>query len=1131
MSLKIDRLQLEIIINNDQARKSLRLLEDEARQLRKDLKKVPEGSEEWKKINDRLKSIQQQHDNLISKLGIEKLTIKELGQRQRELNSIMRNLDPSSKAYKDLEKQLIAVKNRQAQLRSSASKTNLSLSKMAGSFNKYFSMIATFTASITGIVLGFRKAVNMANDFGEELANLSALTGLVGDELDYLSERAKGFSGSITEDGIRITKSAQDIVKGFTIMGSARPELLKDKEALADVTEQALILAAAAKIEMEPAIDAVAAAMNQFNLPAEESKRIINAIAAGSLEGSAEVTNITESLANVGTVAADSNMSLEQTVATLEVLAERQLKGSDAGTQLRSTLISLKAAGLGYVSGAFNMRDAIIELKARIDQKNTAQEKDNVLIDVFGKRNITVGTILSKSIDRYDYFTKAVTNTNTAVEQAIKNTDHNKARLEAARQELNKMVITLGEKLAPALTFSTSSFSYLIRTTVMAIDFFGKYGKQILIAVAAMAGYYAAVKIAASWDKIHYGFLVAKDVITKAYGFTVGLLTGKIKIATIAQKAWNLAQKMNPIGAIVGILLAAGTALALYTKRLSAAQQAQKELNNIETIAKKSITEQRIELESLLKIARDETKSKEERLNAVKRLNEISPEFLGNLTLEKINTQEATNATNDYTAALEKQARVQAAKEKLVELEKELIDLQQEGAGANIKWYQGAWNYITSFGNIAKATEKNTISALENINQKTADIEARKKALLGIIDTGIVPVNQKPKPNDFGDEITSDLPEGDIVDETKKQYDEILAIIEEFKEAKQNELRQAYLDEKLDKEEFDRQMAIQELTNLEAQKALAESYGFSTVDFEKQILQKKISLFEAELAARKKVNDEKLADEKETSEESKRLAEIEYQKFLDKIELLKNFSSIVNNTLEDAMAGNENALKEGARQILLLALDVLKTQTELAIAGVTIQGLATLNPAGVFKAAAKVIAIEAAFAAVKGLVTRALLGKPEVAQYATGNYQDVIGQQDGRKYRARVTDSKHPSGLFSEPTFVPGFGLFGETKKPELVFNPKDTQKIIDSPALIRAINHTLGVRQFASGNYEFTRTSSPDGVVKTDPVYLMVLDLFNKVSAQLARPLKVDSVKFPMHDFKKASKEYDDIEELVKRK
>ena len=54
------------------------------------------------------------------------------------------------------------------------------------------------------------------------------------------------------------------------------------------------------------------------------------------------------------------------------------------------------------------------------------------------------------------------------------------------------------------------------------------------------------------------------------------------------------------------------------------------------------------ELNTLLGIARNEKISKEQRIAAIKQLNELSPEYLGNLTLETINTKEATTACKSY---------------------------------------------------------------------------------------------------------------------------------------------------------------------------------------------------------------------------------------------------------------------------------------------------------------------------------------------------------------------------------------------------------------------------------------------------------------------------------------------------
>ena len=133
-------------------------------------------------------------------------------------------------------------------------------------------------------------------------------------------------------------------------------------------------------------------------------------------------------------------------------------------------------------------------------------------------------------------------------------------------------------------------------------------------------------------------------------------------------------------------------------------------------------------------------------------------------------------------------------------------------------------------------------------------------------------------------------------------------------------------------------------------------------------------------------------------------------------------------------------------------------------------------------------------AGIAGLAQTAIIAAQKVPTFAQGNMQDIIGQ-DGRRYRARVTNQKHKSGLFSKPTFVPGFGMFGETVDPELVFNPRDTQAIMNSPALIAAIRHTLGgVQQFAQGNArEIIRETNNNTVSQLDPKAIALLERLEK--------------------------------------
>jgi hypothetical protein len=113
------------------------------------------------------------------------------------------------------------------------------------------------------------------NDFDERLDNLSALTGLAGEDLTALGETAKKLSTTTLESGVRVTQSATEIVDAFTKVGSARPELLKNKDALVAVTQEAIILSNAAKIKLQPAIEGLTMVMNQYNVSADQARRNI----------------------------------------------------------------------------------------------------------------------------------------------------------------------------------------------------------------------------------------------------------------------------------------------------------------------------------------------------------------------------------------------------------------------------------------------------------------------------------------------------------------------------------------------------------------------------------------------------------------------------------------------------------------------------------------------------------------------------------------------------------------------------------------------------------------------------------------------------------------------------------------
>jgi TP901 family phage tail tape measure protein len=287
----------------------------------------------------------------------------------------------------------------------------ISVGKAAMAF--FLTPVGAIIGIIAAIGMGVKSLITNSVEFGKAASSLSAITGAVGKDLDFLKKQAREISKESTQ-------SATEMLKAFQTIGGAMPALLKNGPLLAEVTKNAVALSESSggQLSVTEAAKAAAAALNQFNIPLTESARAVNVLAAGSLEGAAEVDNITESLKNLGPVASGANMSLENTVAGIEILAEKGLLGAEAGTKLRGVILKLQNESLGYASGQFNLRDAMDEANKALETQGSAMEKDAYLLKLFGIENVTAGKIMLENAEKYSQLTEAVTGTNTAFEQA-----------------------------------------------------------------------------------------------------------------------------------------------------------------------------------------------------------------------------------------------------------------------------------------------------------------------------------------------------------------------------------------------------------------------------------------------------------------------------------------------------------------------------------------------------------------------------------------------------------------------------------------------------------------------------------------------------------------------------------------
>lgn len=582
-----------------------------------------------------------------------------------------------------------------------------SLKKMADGFNNYFGLVTAGIASLTGVVMGFRKTIDVANEFEERVDNLSALTGLAGKELDWLSEKAKESSVSQVEGGVRIKQSASDIVDAYTKMGSQRPELLKNKEALAEVTEKAIILSEAGKMQLEPATAALATTLNQFNDEAEDSTRHINAIAAGSKEGAGDIPYITQAVEKFGTTFASMGGSIEQGVGLIETVAPKFTEARTAGNSLDKVLLKMKDKQIGYKDGVFDMNRALDELRIRFQNGESATK-------IFGAEHAKMIGVLMQGQSEYNRYTEAVTGTNTAIEQASINTDNNASKLAQARNKFQLISIELGEKLAPAMTFSTNSFSYLMKAIMAAPKFWKENQAYITLVAAALIALNAriiesiavqakerAIKLLSiAADKLQFITINAQATAARIRIALTKKATLAQKRLIVQQKALNAAMKANPIGLVIAGITALIGAIKLYDKYNAKSQQLEKD---------------KLKAISDIQDATELLTGKYDAIHdSISNLNKLSVE-------EKKNLQEKTQLIIDQAEA------------EFILLKTKQKQVLEDNARTTL--WQKVKNAVLSGGNAAAQSMRNAEDAMNNGIEAASALDPEMEKLQGRIDS------------------------------------------------------------------------------------------------------------------------------------------------------------------------------------------------------------------------------------------------------------------------------------------------------------------------------------------------------------------------------------------------------------
>lgn len=419
--------------------------------------------------------------------------------------------------------------------------------------------LSAIVSNVRNVAEGFSAVSASGIQFEQNLANLSSITGLIGDDLQYIADKAK-------ETGKASGLGAAGAVDAFALLAS---QIQIDKigmEGLAMLQRETITLAQASGMNMADAATAMAATINQFGLQADQANRVINVLAAGSKYGAAEISDLAQSFKVTGSVAAAAGLSVEQTAGALEVLSKSNLKGAEAGTALRNIIVKLQTA-LGLDLSKTGLANALDALRPKLS--DTAY-----LAKLFGAENLAASQFLIKNADAVREMTDSVTGTNVAMEQANIRTNTTAEAMKRMQARIDGFKISIFEMTGglSAVAAEVAGWGVAIAQLYPVLGTLNSAFGKMITSLPVIATYLQDVKLFTVLLSIriqHLASSALSSAVLKVTAFTKALSFQTIatKAATAAQTLLNVALKNNPIGwAVTAIAALIAGLVAAYKK-------------------------------------------------------------------------------------------------------------------------------------------------------------------------------------------------------------------------------------------------------------------------------------------------------------------------------------------------------------------------------------------------------------------------------------------------------------------------------------------------------------------------------------------------------------------------------------
>ena len=574
-----------------------------------------------------------------------------------------------------------------AELRADTSHFNKSMERAQGRLKQTGASMRKAGSKMTMAVTAPLAAIgglglNVAMNFESAMNQVSAVSGATGRDLENLE-------GIARELGAKTKFSATEAAEGMNFLSMAGFSVKQTMSAL----PATLDLAAAANMRLGEGADIVSNVMQGFGRKAGRTRETVDLLTKTFTSSNTNLKQLGDAMSYVAPVAKGFGQSMESTAAAVGLLSNAGIQGTRAGTGLRRVLsiLAKKSGELGVeVYNASGDMRPFVEILGDIEKQGLSSAE---IMDLFGMRGGPVmQTLLARGSKALQDFTGDLSNAGgTAKDVAETQMKGMKGALIELKAAASEVAISFSEEFQ-------GSVESLIDSVKGAAQWLGNLDsttKRWILSITGIAAVIGPV-------------LIGLGLMASA----VGNIIKAVRVMKVL-----LTSTTGLVGALVTVVAAATIGFIRHKNAVKNYNEVSKEMADVTAAARQSIAKERGEVDRLISTLESETSSREQKVEALDELRSIAPEYFKDLKIEKGLLGDLRDSQEDYNEALMKSAKIEAYKDKLTELHKEMISLKGEGPDV------GVWNILEGvFTSFADPTTAASV-AMDEYRQKLDQTE------------------------------------------------------------------------------------------------------------------------------------------------------------------------------------------------------------------------------------------------------------------------------------------------------------------------------------------------------------------------------------------------------------------------